>query len=239
MLSLRLFALLFVLFCTIRCAPEMRGLTVTSASEQNQSESDIESTPVNNDEDTSEEISKLEFIPMNWDEHSNDALKWSEFTYKAVEELGRDLLDSTPRDISSFCPNYSELNLEGKKMFWIYLLSTMVRYESFFNPATTYTEAFNDVNNIPIVSRGLLQLSIESSLGYGCKLNSAKDLHDPEQNLRCGIRILNLWVKRDGVISDRVNSRWHGGARYWAVLRTHKDFLNKIKSYTKKAEVCL
>jgi len=60
-----------------------------------------------------------------------------------------------------------------------------------------YRERFTDVKGAQVVSRGLLQISIESSQGYQCGINDAQQLHSAEQNIRCAARILNKWVARD------------------------------------------
>ena len=193
--------------------------------------------PVSEEPETHE---KLIFIEMDWDSHSENAYQWSVWTYEALEELGGDLLAQRPSDVLEFCATYDELDLEEKKMFWIRLISVMTRYESFFDPSVQYQEAFDDQNGDPIVSRGLLQLSIESGRGYGCELENEQALHDPKTNLRCGVRILNRWIGRDGVISLKDGTTWKGGARYWAVLRTYesKDHVANVKARTQLAEVC-
>lgn len=174
---------------------------------------------------------------FDWDNKHEDFLKWNMFTFEATQKFGEGLTTTPPKDILSFCPSYKSLDIMGRRMFWISLFAAMTRFESSFNPDTKYTEAFRDVQGELIVSRGLLQLSIESSLGYGCKLNSAQDLHDPRINLSCAAHILNRWVTRDGVITGKVNGIWRGGARYWAVLR-RESILASIQHKTSSSEIC-
>lgn len=160
--------------------------------------------------------------------------EWTMMTSQAIDTFG--LLDlPAPSDIETFCPRFKELTRLEQRMFWIYLFSAMTEKESSFRPATFYQENFKDLDGNFIISRGLLQLSIESSNGYGCNLDSAQELHDPETNLNCGMRIFTRHLKKDGVISGQRGSTWLGGARYWAVLRTN---VGKIKAWTVALPLC-
>ena len=121
-------------------------------------------------------------------------------------------------------------------------MSTIAKFESNFKPETFHQEKFKDRFGNYIISRGLLQLSVESGRGYGCIIPQELDLHEPQVNLECGVKILNRWVGRDEVISDRITlengkRRWLGGARYWAVLRL-ADRLEKIKNLNKNQTYC-
>lgn len=181
------------------------------------------------------------YIPFTWDGKHRNADLWSEYTHRAIEDFGDGLMASEPEDINNFCPNYLNLNDEGRLMFWIHLISSMVKYESGFKPETFYQEAFKDRNGNYIISRGLLQLSIESARGYKCDLDDAQDLHDAQKNLECGVRIINRWVERDGVVaSKRSDGKWIGGARYWSVLRKRSSSksYDRIRNLTMNNEVC-
>ncbi len=205
---------------------------------QNESSSELPNPQPSEPEDTLSGQFPEDWPQFDWDGKHGDSELWNEFSYKAMADLGSDLLENEPADIKTFCPAYENLNKEGQVMFWISLVAAMTRYESSFNPATSYQENFKDQNGEYIVSRGLLQLSIESGRGYGCPLESALSLHDPETNLRCGIRILNRWVGRDGLITGKSSSgSWRGGARYWAVLRKTST-LQGIIEKTKNNSLC-
>jgi hypothetical protein len=196
--------------------------------DEDQDSGDINSTPI------------LKFIPMDWDGEHPDAESWSHMTYDGLNDFGDNLLNVIPSDIANFCPNYEQLNIVDRKMFWIHLISSMTRLESNFNPQASFQEAFNDAKGRPVISRGLLQLSIESALAYGCDLRDALQLHDPRSNLICTIKILNRWVGQDGVISRQARGRWLGGARYWSVLRrfSNRNPVSQIQARTRTAEVC-
>jgi hypothetical protein len=120
-----------------------------------------------------------------------------------VAVAGSNLVNSVPRDVQKFCPGYKAQDSTGKKIFWVGLLSIVARPESNFRPETKYAENFNDANGNKVISRGLLQISIESAnqRKYSCNIKRAEDLHDPVINLACGVKILDAWVKADNVIA--------------------------------------
>lgn len=173
-----------------------------------------------------------------WESVASGSRAWTEFVFTQVDSAGADLLSTLPGDMTQFCPNYAALPVNHKKDFWVYLLSSIAQFESSFNPALSYTESFTDSSGQLVVSRGLLQLSIESARAYGCELASAQDLHDPYKNLLCGIKILNRWVGTDGVIRGQTTAgAWRGGARYWSVLRRDAQY-NSIRSWTAEQSYC-
>lgn len=187
-----------------------------------------------------EEERDLSLIPMNWDGKHKDYKDWTAYSYDAVTEFGKDMLASNPIDIKTFCPNYRSLGEENKKMFWVHLLSSMTEFESGFKPETKFQEGFKDNNGDYIISRGLLQLSIESARGYKCNLIDATDLHSAQKNLECGVRIMNRWLKEDGRIAGQVDGKWRGGARYWAVLRKRSSSRSHdiIAAKTRSISIC-
>ncbi len=176
--------------------------------------------------------------PARWEAVAAGSRAWTEFVYEQLDVYGPALLDKTPSDIEQFCPAYKTLSRSIRKNFWVYLLSSITQFESNFNPAVQYTEDFTDSTGARVVSRGLLQLSIESARAYGCDLPSALDLHDPEKNLLCGLRILNRWVGEDGLIRGTTSAgSWRGGARYWSVLRRDAQY-NSIRTWTAEQAYC-
>lgn len=117
--------------------------------------------------------------------------------------------------------------------FYSELLGALCKYESNYKTDTTFKESFTDSNGLPVISRGLLQLSIESCNGYGAKLKSPIELHDPAINLRCGVLILSRWIERDGVIAGGSKGKWLGAARYWSPFR-NPDRVAAIKKAMKE-----
>lgn len=183
------------------------------------------------------EPAKDEVLSGHWENYSTDGRYWSKFVSDQIKENFEDLTDTVPADIDNYCSNYPQLDRKQRINFWMHLLSTMAYFESGHDPSTSYQESFNDGSGNPVISRGLLQLSYESSLGYGCPISIGEDLHDPSINLHCALRILTRWVVYDGVISRNEVGGWKGGARYWSVLRkvsTHEP----IQNWNQDLEIC-
>lgn len=174
-----------------------------------------------------------------WEAKVSNSTQWSAHVMRELDVLGKDLLDVKITDGAKFCPRYNYLNYQERKLFWTHMISIMTRFESGFKPTEAFKESFNDSTGKPVISRGLLQISIESGKAYGCPLKVAEDLHDPYKNLSCGIRILNRWLARDGRIAGKVGSNWQGGARYWSVLRAgDKESYNTIVSKSRNLKMC-
>lgn len=173
-----------------------------------------------------------------WEQRSTDYIDWSDHVRRELYVLAPALLNSLPKDSGVYCPNYKNLTLIQREDFWIYLLSAMARYESNFNPNLKYKESFYDNNGKNVISRGLLQISIESSRGYNCGFVNENEIHDPFKNLSCGLRILNKWMINDGYIGSRVLRSWRGGARYWSVLRSNGSSQKAIVKLTNALNYC-
>ena len=169
----------------------------------------------------------------------NEAARWTMHVLRQLEKTPQNFLATIPTDQDIFCPNYQNLNREQRKYFWAFIISLMVRFESNYNPAATYEESFDDSTGQPVVSRGLLQISFESSQSYGCGFTSAGQLHDAFRNLSCGINILKKWVPADQSIAGYLDENWRGGARYWSTLRSaDKDSYNTIVKRSSELTLC-
>ncbi|UOF01543.1 transglycosylase SLT domain-containing protein [Bdellovibrio reynosensis] len=175
--------------------------------------------------------------PM-WESQHPDGDDWTTHVHQQLSVIGTNLLSVVPADYPAFCPKYKSLSTSDKKIFWTFLMAQMVRYESNFDPDEYYTESFTDSNGDKIVSRGLLMLSFESANAYGCNFQTQNELHDPEKNLSCGIRILDRWLSRDKRIAGKIDGQWRGGARYWSVLRSSSDKYLKIVNATRAISIC-
>lgn len=174
-----------------------------------------------------------------WESKSPKGREWTAHVLNTLDHLGKDLLAVVPADAALFCPAYSRLSYAKRKQYWAFMLSSMVRFESNFKPDTSYRENFVDRSGKRVISRGLLQISKASGNAYGCGFRSENDLHDPYQNLSCGIRILNSWVGRDRRIAGKQDNIWRGGARYWSVLREgDKTSYRSIVSWSRNLSLC-
>ncbi len=174
-----------------------------------------------------------------WDERAKQGTQWTKFTVQALKTYGRDLFQGTaPADIAQFCPRYSRLSESGRIDFWVKLISAIAAPESSYNPRESYREGWNEANGEPVVSRGLLQISLGSSRPYGCGMNNSSELHDPRKNIECGVRILNHWIPNDGVVVGLRGKKWLGGARYWSVLRDSNRNAKPIRALLRQSVNC-
>ncbi len=170
---------------------------------------------------------------------SNRDGSWTRATESAVAQSG--LVQLVPKDVQYFCPAYPKLGKTERQKFWVGLLSAMAKPESNFKPQRYYREKFRDSQGQRVVSRGLLQISIESAnqKRYGCDIPYAARLHDPAVNLRCGVKILSKWVSTDGIIAKHNKPRSHKGAsRYWSTLRPQHGHLRTIADFTRNLSFC-
>ncbi len=148
-------------------------------------------------------------------------------------------LTTIPTDLNVFCPNYANLDKTQRKFYWALIISLVVRFESNYDPNSKYEEDFNDSTGAPVISRGLLQISFESSKAYDCGFKNAEDIHDPYFNLSCGINILSRWISADKSIAGFTNQTWRGGARYWSVLRAaDKESYKTIVERSSQLALC-
>ena len=182
-------------------------------------------------------IPSVALAPL-WDAQAADGASWTAHLSTSMETLGTSLLTVNPADGATFCPQYANLSTAQRKAFWIYLISAMAKFESNFKPSMTFTESFKNADGEYVVSRGLLQLSVEDGAIYGCGFTSSDSVYDPDLNLDCSVRILNYWMKKDARIAGQVNGAWRGGARYWSTLRSTGAPYASIVKLTDKIPFC-
>lgn len=169
-----------------------------------------------------------------------ERLSWSRHVLKETERLAGPSLVAEPIDLSIYCPKWKALTLPDRKGLFLSLISAMSKFESGFDPATEYKENFKDSKGNWIISRGLLQLSVESANGYGCQVTE-KSLHDAKTNLTCAIIILNRWIAKDRYFGSSIGAaknKHMGGARYWSVLREKSKSREKIYTFTRSQKMC-
>ncbi len=146
--------------------------------------------------------------------------EYEKLAFDAVAKHGTNLLAMTPGD----AVEWGLTEATDKASFYVNLLGALAVFESRQNPAVSYEESFQDASGQNVVSRGLLQLSIESGNGYLKRLGlprmqNAEELHDPAFNLKLGVIILDRWLAADGVITGGTKGKWLGAARYWSPFR--------------------
>lgn len=152
-----------------------------------------------------------------------DPASWTIFLVQTLKGHGQNLLTTVPADIEWYCPKYKDLDKDDRTMFWARLISILAELESTYNTSakTNDTEVGPDV-----ISSGLLMLSILSARhpAFGCSaIKEQKDLFDWKKNVNCAVRIMDFYVKRDGVLSTNTGidepGEWRGLARYWGPWR--------------------
>lgn len=219
-------------------------ISVPSSSDQTISSSD--STPAQSSR-----------IALYWEDTSSgkspQRKPWSDvITSNAKKDLSS---FNSASDIELFCPKFKKLSDDNKIKAIGELFVSMSNFESGHNPKAQYRECSKSkckyksgcfehktygycmkgsskYDEGTVISKGLLQLSISSSLSYGCDLKNADDLYNPEKNLACGFVIMKKQIARTGVIG--------GASNYWAVLKPTNDKQKLIKArVVKYAPKCL
>jgi hypothetical protein len=138
--------------------------------------------------------------------------EWSPIVVDALETYGKELLAFNPRDRLEWCFG------EDNKLNYLRLIQAIAKFESNFDPSTTYRETFHDRQGRNVISTGIMQVSAESCNGYGMskKLTRYEELLDVHANMECTVRIMNKWIREHGVIAQEPK---RGTAIYWSVMR--------------------
>lgn len=131
-------------------------------------------------------------LSMRWD-HAPEADIWTATTWTALGDHGQALVNTMPADIATWCPAYPQANEAGRKAFWTGLLSTLAKHESTWNPRAVGGGG---------LWYGLVQIAPATARDYGCAAGSGEALKDGAANLSCAVRIMNVTVPRDGVVSQ-------------------------------------
>lgn len=137
------------------------------------------------------------------------------------------LSTQVPRDVRQFCPAFYSMSGVDKRTFWAYFFQALAGAEAGLNPQVTVRHAaLANVEHLPLSkvrTEGLLQLSYADRERYGCQFDPQADrnlkLSDPERtilqpenNLRCGVKILDNQIIEQG---KPLLSR----SSYWSTLR--------------------
>jgi hypothetical protein len=135
---------------------------------------------------------------------------WDPEWDRMIEEaLPADLLSArVARDVRAFCPRFAVLSEGDKRAFWAYFFQALAGAEAGLSPTTNvrHTEpevaVKDDVTKRMVRSEGLLQLTYMDAKRYGCDFDwdadrklaehdPVKTILQPENNLKCGILILD------------------------------------------------
>lgn len=151
--------------------------------------------------------------------------------------------------VKALCPRFKELTDPDKRAFWAYFFQALAGAEAGLKPTANVRHNNPEVAVVDPVTRhtarqeGLLQLAYMDSQRYGCDFDweNDKDLpaHDPsktilqpENNLLCGIKILDyqLISRHKPVLSK---------SSYWVTLRPGTySFQLFLKQMANEPEAC-
>lgn len=222
--------------------------------EVDRKEVDIEAkkAPIKEEVVKKESIKKMASYKADWDGRSIEK-PYTQYTLEALKKYGANLLNPNHKikEYERYCKKYNSLNKDERTRFWLVMVSGLSRLESFpsFNTHSKSTEKFKPHKKAKdyVISRGLMQLSIDSIKGsyYKCHkkldINKAQDLHDPQKNLACSVVIMNHWVGSDKKIygfewrkcKDGTDGcrTWFGVGRYWSPLRVERESGQKKEKY--------
>jgi hypothetical protein len=173
-------------------------------------------------------VARISYIPdTRWDFHS-DSDSWTRAALSALSSHGSDLQDTVPRDIANWCPAYVENPPHLRRAFWVGMMSALVKHESTYRPTAV------GGGNLWF---GLMQIYPDTARRYGCHATTGEALKDPEDNLSCAIRIMNVTVPRDNAIAVR-DSRWRGVAADWGPM-TNRSKISEMAAWTRRQDYCV
>ena len=173
-------------------------------------------------------VARNNYIPnARWD-FRNDSESWTRASLSALKSHGRDLQQTVPSDIEKWCPAYAENLPYLRRAFWVGMMSALVKHESTYRPTAV---GGGDL------WFGLMQIYPDTARRYGCFATTGEALKDPEDNLSCAIRIMNVTVPRDNAIAVRDN-RWRGVAADWGPM-TNPNKSAEMAAWTRIQDYCV
>jgi hypothetical protein len=131
--------------------------------------------------------------------------QWDSIVEKA---LTPELLSSrVARDVQLFCPRFNKMGEADKRAYWAYFFQALSGAEAGLRVTSNvrHTEpevtVEDGITHRMVRSEGLLQLTYEDSQRYGCDFDWDNDKHlserdpaktilQPENNLECGVKII-------------------------------------------------
>jgi hypothetical protein len=159
------------------------------------------------------------------------------------------LTSRVARAVRPFCPRFNAMSEVDKRAYWAYFFQALSGAEAGLVPTTDvrHTEpevAVKDtVTKRMVRSEGLLQLTYMDADRYGCDFDWEKDkelaekdpaktILQPENNLKCGVKILAKQLIE--MRKPLVNS-----SSYWSTLRPRTiSYQVFIKQMSNVPEVC-
>ncbi len=172
-------------------------------------------------------VARVNYIPdARWD-FRPDSASWTRAALSALRTHGHRLEDTVPRDIANWCPGYINNPPHLRRAFWVGMMSALAKHESTYRP-----QAVGGGN----LWFGLLQIYPDTARRYGCRATTGAALQDPEDNLSCAVRIMNVTVPRDNAIALR-DTRWRGVAADWGPM-TNRSKIAEMAAWTRSQDYC-
>lgn len=184
-------------------------------------------------------------------EELGDPKPWDPKWDKAVETaLPADLLSpGLEHQVRPLCPRFRYLSNAERRAFWDYFFQALAGAEAGLKPTISVRHrqpevAVTDtVTHRTVRQEGLLQLTYMDADRYGCDFDwthdkdlaehdPAKTILQPENNLLCGVKILEnqLITRHENLFSK---------SSYWVTLRPrHPSFIVFIKQMANVPEYC-
>lgn len=173
-------------------------------------------------------IMRINYIPdARWD-FRGDSDSWTRAALAALRTHGSRLEDTVPRDIDRWCPAYANNPPALRRAFWVGMMSALAKHESTYRPTAV------GGGNLWF---GLLQIYPDTARRYGCRATTGEALKDPEDNLSCAIRIMNVTVPRDNAIAV-LDGRWRGVAADWGPM-TRPSKIEEMSAWTRRQDYCV
>lgn len=172
-------------------------------------------------------LARSAYLPnTRWD-HKDGSDLWTRAAMTAIAGHGDGLESLVPRDVDQWCPAYTENGPEKRRAFWVGMMSALAKHESTYNPRAV---GGGDL------WFGLLQIFPDTARRYGCYARTGEALKDPEDNLSCAARIMNVTVARDNAIAVR-DSRWRGIAADWGPM-SNQSKRSEMVAWTNRQSYC-
>lgn len=172
-------------------------------------------------------VARTFVIPdARWD-HRAGSDQWTLAALAALRTHGSRLDDTVPRDIATWCPAYANNPAPLRRAFWVGMLSALAKHESTYRPAAV---GGGDL------WYGLLQIYPDTARRYGCRATTGEALKNPEDNLSCAVRIMNVTVPRDGAIAVH-DGRWRGVAADWGPMADSAK-IAEMAAWTRAQDYC-
>jgi hypothetical protein len=178
-----------------------------------------------------EAVKPVPLTPIAEKKADLDEQTWNPAWNRIVEEALPPELLSRKRAwaVKSLCPRFEQLSDDNRRVFWAYFFQGLAGAEAGLKPGAdvSHTEpagaARDTVTGRTVRSEGLLQLTYMDGQRYGCDFDWEKDKdlpeHDPaktilqpQNNLLCGVKILdNQLVAQHKPLFSR--------SSYWSTLQ--------------------